>query len=151
MTHESSLNAGGIHRRPDPMRVYVLWHPHCASGGDFAREIFLWLRGDSGDIAQSGYGIPVFYRSTPFHIDTETPRAIDLSAARINIMVPLVDQHMVVSTAWRRYLHSLADLETLRDTACLLCPVALHPAAYHLPENINRLNFLRVDHVTDPV
>ena len=139
-----------VQRRPDPMRLYVLWHPDCASGADFAREIYLWFRGDPGDITQSGYGIPVLYRSKPFQADAETPRAIDLSAARLNIIVPLVDQHMVVSTAWRRYLRSLADSETSRDTACLMCPVALDPAAYHLPENVSRLNFLRVDRVTDP-
>jgi hypothetical protein len=32
----------------------------------------------------------------------------------------------------------------------LICPVALHPAAYQLPSEITQLNFLRLDRVNDP-
>lgn len=150
----------------EPMRIYVLWHKDCEKGQEFAKEIYTWFRGDPGDLSQCGYGIPVEYRSYPSAVPLEQRRAIDLNAARINVVVPLVDEHMVVDAPWRKYLSELvpeipeknASSETLRNsetpasslTKSLICPVALHSAAYQLPAKITQRNFLRIDRTNDP-
>ncbi len=130
-----------------PMRIYVLWHSSCLQGEELARDIYKWFRGDPSDISQCGYGIPVEYRSYPFESESETLREIELDKADINVVVPLVNEHMVVSAHWREDLRNLANAHC--DTACLICPVALHSTAYQLPEEITRLNFLRIDRASD--
>lgn len=132
----------------DPIRVYVLWHSSCSQGEEFAKDIYKWFRGDPSNISQCGYGIPVEYRSHHFESTSKPLRAIELDKAEINVVVPLVNEHMVVSAHWREYLSTLAKPQL--DTTCLICPVALHPAAYQLPEDITRLNFLRIDRANDP-
>jgi hypothetical protein len=132
----------------EPMRVYVLWHSSCSRGKGFAEEIYKWFRGDPTNISQCGHGIPVEYRSYPFEAGSTSLPDIDLEQAQINVIVPLVNEHMVVDAQWRSYLREIAEAHT--NTSCLICPVALHKAAYQLPEEITRLNFLRIDRANDP-
>ena len=86
----------------DPIRIYVLWHSSCLQGEEFARDIYKWFRGDPSDISQCGYGLPVEYRSYPFQSASELLREIELDKAEINVVVPLVDEHMVVNIHWRK-------------------------------------------------
>jgi hypothetical protein len=134
--------------RIEPLRIYVLWHANCLLGKGFAKDIYTWFRGNPGDIYQCGYGIPVEYRSYPAGVEPKKRKPVELDQADINILVPLVDEHMVVDVHWRKDLEDLADAGS--QVRSLICPVALHPTAYQLPEKITRLNFLRVDRVNDP-
>lgn len=129
----------------DPLRLYVLWHPNCPLGGDYAASIFRWFRGDPSLPAEVGHGIPVHYRSVAENPGHREPRPIQPEAADFNVVVPLVDEHLVVDPAWRAYLRNLVAVPN-----ALLVPVALHRAAYQLPAGIDRLNFLRLDRVMDP-
>lgn len=129
----------------DPLRIYVLWHPDCSVGRDYAASLYRWFRGDPSLPAEIGHGIPVHYRSVPENGKSAKPRPIQPQAAELNVLVPLVDEHLVVDPSWRAYLRDLTQI-----TKALLVPVALHRAAYQLPGEINRLNFLRLDRVTDP-
>jgi hypothetical protein len=130
----------------DPVRIYVLWHPDFAEGAAYAGSVFRWFRGDPGNLAETGNGIPVLYRSAPGSADGSAPRPIDTGRADVNVLVPLVDENMVVEPLWRCYLQAIVD----GADNCFLAPVAVHKAAYHLPAGIDRLNFLRVDRPTDP-
>ena len=135
----------------DPMRIYVLWHSSCEHGQEFAKDIYKWFRGDPGDLSQCGYGIPVEYRSYPYQ-SGNSPKilAIEPDKATISVIVPLVDQHMVIAPKWREYLKDLAkNTKSWKNTSGLICPVALHSSAYQLPDEITRLNFLRIDRATD--
>jgi len=126
----------------DLVRITVLWHRDCAEGRDLAAEIFRWFRGDPNDPGEAGRGIPVQYRCFP----EEPPGAGDAgAAARVEIAVALVDEHMVVDPRWRGYLMS-----AVKPRVRLLVPVALDATAYQLPFAINRLNFLRLDRAVDP-
>lgn len=150
----------------DPMRIYVLWHSDCLLGKEFAKDIYTWFRGDPSDLSQCGYGIPVEYRSYSSAVTLEKRREIELNNAEINVVVPLVDEHMVVDAPWRKHLSELAhrSFKTAASSKAnmksetnesfkartLISPVALHSAAYQLPSEITQLNFLRIDRVNDP-
>ncbi|NEQ54578.1 MAG: toll/interleukin-1 receptor domain-containing protein [Leptolyngbya sp. SIO3F4] len=135
----------------DPMRIYVLWHANCKDGQTFAKGIFKWFRGDPKDISQCGYGIPVEYRSYPFQADSVSEiLEIKPNEAKINVIVPLVDEHMVSNQTWQDYLLQFIDASKFSETACLICPVEIHKSAYQLPEKITRLNFLRINRANDP-
>lgn len=149
----------------DPVRIYVLWHSDCSLGKEFAKDIYTWFRGNPGDLSQCGYGIPVEYRSYSSGVPPDKRREIELNNAEINVVVPLVDEHMVVDAPWRKYLSELAhrsfkanassktnpnpENNERSKTKTLICPVALHLAAYQLPSEITQLNFLRIDRVND--
>jgi hypothetical protein len=126
----------------DPARITVLWHRDCPEGKELAAEIFRWFRGDPNDPGEAGGGIPVHYRCW-----AEEPPGAEAASppAGIEIAVPLVDEHMVIDPAWRRYLKG-----SIKPRARLLVPVALDAAAYQLPFSISRLNYLRLDRAVDP-
>jgi TIR domain len=124
----------------DPMRLYVCWHPDSPAGAAFAPALFNWFRGDPGNLLETGFGIPVRYRCT------SDPKPIPLDEADLSVIVPLVDEHMVVSGRWREFFEKGA----FKDRRVALYPVALHSSAYQLPGNVSRLNFLRVGRATDP-
>lgn len=130
----------------DPVRIYVLWHQASRDGGELAREIFHWFRGNPEELHEAGYGIPIHYRSVPEQGGENVGfRPIQSSDASISVIVPLVDENMVTDGMWRRYLAALAlEFEHIY-------PVTLHQAAYNLPEPLSLLNFIRVDHANDPV
>jgi hypothetical protein len=140
----------------DPMRIYILWHPDSKTASSFAPVLYNWFRGDPRNLLETGFGIPVRYRCE------RQPAPIPIERAYLNIVVPLVDEYMVVSAAWRDYLDELGGLETStspaagqaaetgRTSTVALYPVALHRSAYQLPPGVGRLNFLRVSRATDP-
>lgn len=145
----------------EPARITVLWHRDCVEGKDLAAAVFRWFRGDPDDLGEAGRGLPVHYRCWPQDppADPSPGLCADLSpggslkvapgvsadARRIEIAVPLVDEHLVVDPDWRRYLST-----EIKERAQLLVPVALGPAAYQLPFSISRLNYLRLDRAVDP-
>ncbi|WP_193212582.1 TIR domain-containing protein [Luteolibacter marinus] len=119
-----------------PVRIYVLWHPQCKEGPELARRIYHWFRLPGGD------GIPVYFRcaanpeADSFPI---IPRNCDH-----NIIIPLIDPHMVASMPWRRLAEKLNGIEAESDsTRWHLLPVALHDTAYQMPSSVRKLNFIR--------
>jgi hypothetical protein len=123
-----------------PLTVYVLWHRACKAGQELAREIYAWFTAPTQDLEGRGLGIPVYYRSQPM----PPGRPIHLGEAEHNLIVPLVDEHMVVDPDWGRDLRALAN-----DDRATVYPVALHPGAFRFAD-LGALNFLRVDHRDDP-
>lgn len=138
-------------RIPD---VYVLWHPACGLGEGFARQIHAWLR------PGSGLGPSVFYRcvSAPGFEPDGLPMALPgesrapglddaargrLSHANEQVVILLIDAHMVADVAWRYWLGELAAIRTDGALPRTFIPVALDSTAYNVPRPIRDLNFLR--------
>lgn len=139
-------------RIPD---VFVLWHPACAMGELLAREIHGWLR------PGSGLGPEVFYRSIsapdaePGALPLPLPGEVRVAAgatgvssgssSHVNeqILILLIDDHMVADPAWRYWLGELAVNRTLGPLPRTFVPVALDSTAYNVPNPIRELNFLR--------
>jgi len=132
--------------------IYVLWHPACRMGGLIARRIHAWLR------PGNGLGPQVFYRclpgpesppgGLPLPLPGEKPRAglmptpAQARFANQQIVVVLIDDHLVADAAWRHWLGQIAlpgNAEGLRT----LMPVALDSTAYNIVEPLRELNFLR--------
>lgn len=124
-------------------------------GEGLARQIHGWLR------PGGGLGPEVFYRciSAP---DTE-PGALPLplpgevrapvltgsttlgSSTHVNeqILILLIDDHMVADAAWRYWLGELANSRTFASLTRTFVPVALDSTAYNVPHPIREQNFLR--------
>jgi hypothetical protein len=119
-----------------PVRIYVLWHPGFKRGDSLARRIYHWFRLPSAD------GIPVYFRSP-----RNNPDEIDLPHTNCNhdIIIPLVDSHMVASTTWRKYLDDLSPHpdSSPREFETHILPVAIDDTAYQAPASIRGLNFIR--------
>lgn len=144
--------------------IYVLWHPSCELGEILARRIYEWLR------PGNGLGPQVYYRSHPApealpnglpipiqgeirsliakannsNIQWEIDKTDDCSAYRITnlqIVIPLIDEHMVSDQTWRYWLTKLGKSDNSKRRTLL--PVALDATAYNTPPEIRKLNFLR--------
>lgn len=129
-----------------PLTLYVLWHPKAADGAALASAAYRWFHASSDDLLRSGMGVPVFFRSAPAGDGSAAPRPVEVAQAALSVVVVLAEAHMVSDPTWTAYLQALAD----QGPSVLVVPVALHPSAYRLPQNIRRLNFLRVDDRSDP-
>ena len=131
--------------------VYVLWHPACTVGEALARRIHGWLR------PGPGLGPQVFYRSLPAPeapaggLPPPLPGEVRQGApapvvgsrvANMQIVLLLIDQHMIVDAAWRHWIGGLAFASNTPDVRVLL-PVALDPTAFNVPVALGELNFLR--------
>jgi hypothetical protein len=129
-----------------PLTLYVLWHPSATDGAALASAAYRWFHASSDDLLRSGMGVPVFFRSAPAAEGSTAPRPIEVAQAALSVVVVLAEANMVSDPTWTAYLQALAD----QGPSVLVVPVALHPSAYRLPQNIRRLNFLRVDDRSDP-
>jgi hypothetical protein len=61
--------------------------------------------------------------------------------ANLQIVVPLIDEHMIADPSWRWWLEHLGHKSASHRRRFM--PVALHPSAFSAPEPLCRLNFLR--------
>lgn len=134
---------------PNPIpEVYVLWHPSCPLGEKAARAIYRWLRPDKGQ------GPMVFYRSLPAPdappgglplplpsaLAPDPPGSLSPFAPNLQIVLPLIDCHMIADPAWRYWLEVLGRRESPPSR---IVPVALDSTAFGAPAPIRRLNFIR--------
>jgi hypothetical protein len=132
--------------------IFVLWHPSCLLGEIFARRIHSWLR------PGNGLGPEVYYRSLPapgaptnglpppLHGEYRTPTQIGEESAstritNLQIVIALVDEHMVSDPTWRHWLSQLRTQGSSKRRAII--PVALDATAYNTPNELRELNFLR--------
>ena len=130
----------------DPIRVYVLWHEAFADGPKYARAIYDAMRGDPGDMNRGGTGIPVYYVRRPAvekRLDPADLRSGDAwqDAARLNVIVPLVDANMATDAIWKEFLKT--RVAPPPDTAIRVVPVAFHKAAYDLYGDLNLIRMNR--------
>lgn len=151
-----------------PMTIYVAWHPKCQDGKYLARGIYDWFRNPSLAVQRSGSGIPVYYRSHSWKKTTNIPesaasgdflRDIYFPAAAINVVIPLIDEHMVDDQAWRDWLYDLAKQQADAQLAenrgerqrsiVALIPVQLHHSIARLDPLVSGINAIRVDNWND--
>lgn len=133
--------------------IYVLWHPRCALGEKMARRIFAWLR------PGNGLGPEVFYRSlpapeAPFNglpppLPGEARGTQPAESAQgqrrlsnLQIILALIDEHMVADFAWRHWLDRLTR-DTASSISRITIPIALDTTAYNMPACLRELNYLR--------
>lgn len=138
---------GIILESPIP-EVYILWHPGCRIGKQLAEGIYAWLR------PGNGVGPDVYYRSSP--APETVPKGLPLplpgeqravgysskSHANLQIVLPLIDSHMVADAAWRYWLAGLGSVNQGPINRVFM-PIALDSTAYNVPPPLRELNFLR--------
>ncbi|MCB1739799.1 MAG: toll/interleukin-1 receptor domain-containing protein [Gammaproteobacteria bacterium] len=128
-----------------PLSIHVLWHPETGDGPELARAVYRWFRGDERRLDEVGKGVPVFYRWQPASAEQPAPRPIHCQGDELCVVVPLIDEHMVIDPVWRRYL-----LEQIDRPGVHVYPAALHPSAFNMPGRFSRLNYLRLEQREDP-
>ena len=125
-------------------QVFVVWHPQYEYGEQLAIRVLRWLR------PGNGLGPDVFYRSLPDPHRTKLPSELERSSSgqkrvsNLQVIVVLVDEHMVSDHSWRRWLDGLAATAGANRA---IMPVALDATAYNMPASFRELNYLRP---TDP-
>lgn len=152
---------------PPLPELYILWHPECTHGAAIAWQIRQWLR------PAAGQGPQIFYRGEPapgsesrlpLPLPGENrPWPADILAPAtghtLQIVIPLLDHHMVADPAWRWWLEQLSgEAETLKAKPCgpdgknlrrMFLPVALTRTAFNAPASVAKQNFLRIPDVLD--
>lgn len=130
--------------------IYVLWHPRCPLGEFLARRIHAWLR------PGNGLGPQVYYRSLPAPeapagglpppLPGETrgtpPSTSSPRVSNLQIVLPLIDEHMIADATWRHWLAQLTAPHASPGPREFM-PVALDSTAYNAPERLRERNFLR--------
>jgi hypothetical protein len=113
----------------DPLRVYVLWaasEPGAKDDPGYRLASSLHRQLDVVGMIRDGIGfrIPVFQRSRRWR-PTPNPRPIDLTAARRNVIIVVIDDVMRVRANWNTYLEGITQQLDApgRDGADLLLPV----------------------------
>lgn len=109
-----------------PLRIYVLWHPAFAGNGVLPEPVkppdrephsnvmelaegVLRLFQRMGKDLRGGPGIQVEFRSLPHpHRTDNLPREIPEENADITLIVPLIDDNLMVDSAWNRWLKELS-------------------------------------------
>jgi hypothetical protein len=91
-----------------PLAIYIIWHPRFAQGQALADGLFQRFCRDASRPLERGLGIPVFFRSAAAQ-DSDRPAPIDLDAAKHIVVLPLIEDEMVVDAAYSGYLTALAD------------------------------------------
>ena len=145
-----------------PLTIYVAWHPNSPDGAYLAKEIYDWFRKPSMVVERSGAGIPVYYRSRPWRPLGADPSVeprllpIDFEHAQINVVIPLVDEHMVSDVQWRRWLYEHGEHHKQGQSdhgspagRVLLIPVELHRSLARLNPIVSNINPVRVDQWDD--
>ncbi len=122
----------------EPARIFVLWHPDFTAGREIAKAIFNWFR------TPDGHGIPVYFRSAPGlgrddNLPVDIPDSGD-SRHTLNLIILLAEYHMVRDRNWHSWIQNIGKLKSPK----ILYPVALHRTAYHLPDPIRKVNFIRI-------
>ncbi len=129
-----------------PVRIYVYWHPSFKDGGRLARQIYHWFR------LPSGAGIPVYLRCKLEGENIKKWKRYERSCKHDLVLV-LVDAHMVASLDWRRYFQDLVSRskQGRRGGAKIhIRPLAMDDTAYQMPDAFSSLNYIRRSGGSDP-
>lgn len=142
--------------------IYVVHHPECKVAEKLAKSLYDWFRLGylSGD--QSGAGLPVYYRRF-VNDESDVQPKIKFEEARVNVVVVLVDEKLVVHEKWRKAMVSLAgDVNKQRQKftsaksaaekatlpQIMLLPAALHDSFYRtgpLYEGFNPIRLMELN------
>jgi len=128
---------------PNPVRLYVLYHPASNIARQLTDYIYNWFRLPSLE------GVPVYSRSAAVP-EKRVPAQPAGGEDVLEYLIPLVDANLVRDVSWHDYLEDLAK-HCLRPTSTespptegwVMFPVALDGTAYNLPALIGRRNFIR--------
>jgi SLOG cluster2/TIR domain len=161
-----------------PLTIFVMWHPDFSEGAELATAVHDGFRMLNGHYTQHGSEIPVYYRSQPWTKTVSLPavaahaapgaghpvakadddpcspagfRPFAFADAALNVVVALVDPHMVNDENWRASLLKLgklhwADEKSKKgDSGVLLVPVELTRGLAALAPEVSAINAVRVD------
>lgn len=126
--------------------LYLVHHPKCDAASRLSREMFDWFRLSFLSGAQSGAGIPVYFRREieGYRI---TP-SIDYRGANLNVIVLLVDEQIVFDPAWRAAVVTLTEEAQKAGkggkTDTLILPIALHDSFYRMGPIYDGFNSIRL-------
>ncbi|CAM3053959.1 TIR domain-containing protein [Paenibacillus sediminis] len=122
----------------NPLNVFVVWHPFFTEGEIYANSFFSYYNHDINDPLSRGIGIPVYYRTG------ENPHEIDLGDAEYNAIILLINDEMVISDHWVKYLNEIIENASQTNDKSIIFPVAISNNAFKLPSKLPDKNFIRL-------
>ena len=120
-----------------PLSLFVVWHPKFKEGKTIANNLYSIFCRDIDKPLSRGLSIPVYYRSTPHG---EAPIPIDVSNAKRNAIVLLIDQKYFIDENFCKYTETLMKLI---DDNTRIYPIALCEQANEIGYGLSSLQFIR--------
>ena len=120
-----------------PLSLFVVWHPKFTEGKIIANNLYGIFCRDIEQPLSRGLGIPVYFRSVSFD---KTPIPIDLSNAKRNAILLLIDQQYFTDENFRAYTE---ELNKLVDDNTRIYPISLCEQAYEIGCGLGSYQFIR--------
>lgn len=138
-----------------PVTVYVIHHPACKEAEYLCRRLYEWFRLGHLSGHSTGAGLPVYFRRQLPDRDQVSEDgffpSIEFDGAELNVVIALVDYHMVFNSDWREAIVTLSELVASGSPKAgrtLLLPAAMHDSFYRigpLYENFNPVRLLGME------
>lgn len=127
------------------LSCHLLWHSAFSEGPGLADVVYSQLCRGVAQPMSRGIGIPIFFHSWSDPRPDILIKAIALDSAQRTLVLPLVENLMVISNEWQASLEQLSSkFEATPQGPHRLMPVALSENSYNISTKISRLNFLRL-------
>lgn len=113
-----------------PLSIYVVYHPASPECRELAGHLHDWfrLKQDEGEGTEAG--LPVWFRA---HLEAGAiAPAVAWGEAALNVLVVLIDDHMVVDAAWRSALQALVEAAEAAPQDCLVLLATVDWSAFRL-------------------
>lgn len=123
-----------------PLAIYVVWHPNFMQGQAIADGLFQRFCRDASRPLERGLGIPVFFRSVPAKGE-DVPAPIPLDAASHTLVLPLLEDELVVDAAYTAYLIALAQACIDPTQPHRMISIGLSKSAVQV-EKVRKINLL---------
>jgi hypothetical protein len=132
------------HWRPK-LSCHLLWHPGFSEGPSLADAVYSRLCRDVAQPISRGIGVPIFFHSWIDPRPDIVIKAVALDSAQRTLVLPLVDNLMIISDQWQKALEQLSStMEAAPQGPHRLLPISLSENSYNISTKISRLNFLRL-------
>lgn len=122
----------------NPLNVFVVWHPAFIEGEDYANAFFSHFNRDINDPLSRGIGIPVYFRTGYNPVD------IDLSNAEYNAIVIMIDDEMIISRQWEKYIEEIIIKVESTSGKSIIFPIAISQNAFKLSNKLSSKNYIRL-------
>ncbi len=126
------------------LNVYLIWHPSAdALCKPLAQAVFKQINRNPERPFARAIGIPTYFRNVPA-ANQDLPLSIDVNAAKHSVIFVLVEDQLVLDSAWGQYVADVYTQCQIDSGRHLLVPVALTGSAFNLHPAISKANFVRL-------
>ncbi|MDP1590513.1 MAG: hypothetical protein Q8M07_22355, partial [Prosthecobacter sp.] len=125
------------------LAVHVVWRKDNADTAELACEVYKRLTRSAFSQTSPGLRIPTFLHDQPTFLSEAESRPLDPAHVEHSVFVVLLDNEMILNTAWRDCHHRMVELSEHDVAGTSLLPIALDTPIRAAP-----FDNMRVSHFT---